>query len=110
MDELVWIYLIIAGFMEPCWVICMEKSDRFRNIKWDIATAVFLFLSMYLLSLAMAVIGPGTSYAIWTGIGAITTLIAGIVLFKEPVKVVRIVFIVLIIAGIVGINLTSGVA
>lgn len=106
--DLTWVYLIIAGLLEPCWVICLEKSDKLKNIPWTIATGVFLFFSMLLLSMAMSVLGPGTSYAVWTGIGAIGALIAGIILFREPVTYIRMFFIVLIVIGIVGINLTTG--
>jgi len=85
----------------------MEKSEKFKRIPWTIATCVLLFLSLFFLSLAMQELGPGTSYAIWTGIGAIGTLIAGIVLFKEPVTWLRILFILMIVTGIIGINLTA---
>lgn len=77
----------------------MGRSDRGNNGR-----------QLYLLSLAMAVIGPGTSYAVWTGIGAILTMILGIVIYEEPAKLIRIFFILLIVAGVVGINLVSGVA
>ena len=91
-------------------VITLEKSDRFRKLSWAAATVVIMAVSLYLLSLAMAVIGPGTSYAVWTGIGAILTMILGIVIYEEPAKLIRIFFILLIVAGVVGINLVSGVA
>ncbi len=105
-----WIYLVIAGLLEPCWIVTLEKSDRLRKISWTAATAVILLVSLYLLSLAMAVIGPGTSYAVWTGIGAVFTMILGIILYKESATLLRIFFILLIVAGVVGINLVSGVA
>ncbi|MFA6804079.1 MAG: multidrug efflux SMR transporter [Candidatus Methanomethylophilaceae archaeon] len=107
MSSIAWACIVVAGLLEPCWVISMERSERFRRIPWTIATCVLLFLSLFFLSLAMQELGPGTSYAIWTGIGAIGTLIAGIVLFKEPVTWLRILFILMIVVGIVGINLTA---
>lgn len=106
--QLAWVFLLIAGLLEPCWVYTMEKSDRFRKIPWGVATVAIMILSLYLLSLAMEVIGTGTSYAIWTGIGAICTMILGIVLYDEPATILRIFFIFLIIAGIVGIHLANG--
>lgn len=108
MIEIEWIYLIVAGLLEPCWVIALEKSERFRNVKWTLALIVFMVVSLYLLSLSMGEIPVGTAYAIWSGIGAIGTLVAGIILYKEPVTYVRMVLIVLLIIGIVGIQLTSG--
>ncbi|MDD4245248.1 MAG: multidrug efflux SMR transporter [Candidatus Methanomethylophilaceae archaeon] len=105
-----WIYLLAAGILEPCWVITLEKSDRFRKLSWAMATVIIMAVSLYLLSLAMAAIGPGTSYAVWTGIGAILTMVLGIIIYEEPAKLIRIFFILLIVAGVVGINLVSGVA
>lgn len=107
--ELAWVYLIIAGLLEPCWVIALGKCEKFRNIKWTIATIVLLTASMALLSLAMVDLPVGTAYAVWTGIGAIGTLIAGIILYREPVTWVRMLFIALIVIGIVGIQVTAEV-
>lgn len=99
-----WVILIIAGLLEPCWVIALEKCERFKNIKWTLALIIFMAVSLYLLSVSMRAIPVGTAYAVWSGIGAIGTLIAGIVLYKEPVTYVRMVLIVLLIVGIVGIH------
>jgi quaternary ammonium compound-resistance protein SugE len=104
-----WICLIIAGLLEPCWAISLKKSDRFRDIPWAIATIVFLAVSMYLLSVSMAELPMGTAYAVWTGIGAIGTLLAGVLLFKESVTVMRMFFAVMIVAGVVGLQITAGV-
>jgi len=87
----------------------MKRSDRFRNVPWAVATVVFLAASLYLLFLAMASFPVGLAYAIWTGIGAVCTLIAGMILFKEPADVRRMFFAVLTIAGIIGLYLTAGV-
>ena len=105
---LIWICLIIAGLLEPCWVIALEKSNKLRNLKWTLVTIVTMFGSLYLLSLAMKELPVGMSYAIWTGIGAIGTLIGGMILYKEPVTWLRILFILLIVVGIVGIQLSGG--
>lgn len=110
MAEVEWIYLIAAGLLEPCWVLTLGKCEKFRNLKWTAATIILLAASMYLLSLAMLTLPVGTAYAVWTGIGAIGTLIAGIILYKEPVTWMRMMFIVLIVVGIVGIQVTAGAA
>lgn len=107
--ELAWVYLIVAGLLEPCWVIALGKCEKFRNIKWTILTIVLLAASMGLLSLAMVDLAVGTAYAVWTGIGAIGTLIAGIILYREPVTWIRMLFIALIVIGIVGIQITAEV-
>ena len=103
-----WPFLIIAGFLEPAWVYTMERSENFRITKWDVATVLIVAVDIYLLSVAMQSIGAGLSYAIWTGIGAVITFLMGVVLYKEPVKAIRCVLIAMIIAGIVGLNLTTG--
>ena len=103
-----WPILIIAGFLEPTWVYTMEKSEHFRNLKWSAMTIVILVVDIYLLSVAMQTIGAGMSYAIWTGIGAVFTFLMGVVVYKEQVRPVRVALIMVIIAGIVGLNLTSG--
>lgn len=105
--EIAWVYLIVAGLLEPCWVITMKKSEGFRKIDWAAATVLIMAASLYLLSLAMSAFGAGTSYAVWTGIGAICTLGIGIALYGESVSVKRIFFILLIVAGIVGLNLAG---
>ena len=104
--ELAWIYLIVAGLLEPCWVIALSKSEKLHNVKWTFILIVTMAASMYLLSIAMASLPVGISYSIWTGIGAVGTLIAGILLYKEPVSRIRILFIFMIVAGIVGLHLT----
>ncbi len=106
--DVAWILLIIAGVMETGWVYALKKSDDFKNIKWDVVCLVVMLIDIYLLSLAMKSLGAGISYAIWTGIGAITTFILGIVAYKESKAWYRILFIFVIIVGIVGLNLVSG--
>ena len=105
---LIWILLIIAGLLEPCWVIALEKSNKLKNLKWTLVTAVTMFGSLFFLSLVMKEIPVGMAYAIWTGIGAIGTLVGGMILYKEPVTYLRIMFILFIVIGIVGIHLTAG--
>lgn len=107
-ESLAWPMLIVAGLLEPTWVYTMEKSEGFRNIKWSALTILVLVVDIYLLSIAMQSIGAGISYAIWTGIGAVFTFIMGIVIYKEPVKLIRFAMIGMIIVGIVGLNLSSG--
>ena len=110
MPSIAWAYLVLAGVMEPMWVIGLKKSEGFKRVGWTAFTAAFLFASMYLLSLAIDLNLPmGTAYAVWTGIGAVGALVAGILLFKERAQLVRVFFIVLIIIGIAGVQLTAGV-
>ena len=109
MLSLAWALIIIAGLMEPCWVIGMKRSRGFRHLRWTLSTLVFIFASMYFLALAIDMGLPvGTAYAVWTGIGAVGALVAGIALFKEKVALVRVLFILLMVIGIAGVQLTAG--
>jgi len=104
---LYWICLVVAGLLEPCWVITMERSDRFRKPMWALLTVIILLFSLYLLSYVMTALPIGTTYAIWTGIGAVGTLAAGALLYKESVTYRKMFFAFLIIAGIVGLQVTT---
>ena len=109
MTSLAWIYLLIAGLMEPCWVVGMKRSRGFKDLKWTAFTFLFIFLSMYFLAVTIDLgIPMGTAYGVWTGIGAVGALVAGAVLFKEKLARARLFFITLLIIGIAGVQLTAG--
>jgi len=103
-----WAMLIIAGLLEPVWVTAMKLSEGFTVIPWAAATFIVLFFSMYLLGRLLKMNIPmGTAYAVWVGIGAIGALIVGILLFNEPSDLLRLFFVLLIVVGIVGVQVTS---
>ena len=106
--DIAWILIIIAGVMEPMWVYTLQKSDNFKDVRWAALTIAIVIVDLYLLSVSMQTIGAGLSYAIWTGIGAVTTFLMGIALFKESTSWIRVACIFVIIAGIVGLNIVSG--
>ncbi len=106
--DLAWILIIIAGLLEPCWLFTMERSKGFKEAGWTLLTVAVVALDLYLLSVAMQTIGTGLSYAIWTGIGAIGAVIMGVFVYKEKATFLRMFLILLIIAGITGLNLTAG--
>ncbi len=109
MLSLAWASLIFAGLMEPCWVIGMKMSKGFRHLKWTFTTLVFLLASMYFLSLAIDLGLPvGTAYAVWTGIGSTGALLAGAVLFREKIALIRVLFVLLMVIGIAGVQITAG--
>lgn len=99
-----WIYLLIAGIFETGWAIGMKYSNGFTKFYPTLFTAVSLFLSMYLLEKALKVIPVGTGYAVWTGIGIIGTTLLGIFLFDESTNMGRLVCIMLIVSGIMGLK------
>lgn len=102
-----WIYLIIAGMFEVAWAVGMKLSNGFSNLTISILTILGMIASFYFLALALKNIPLGTAYAIWTGIGTLGTVILGILLFKEPINVARMVCIIFIISGITGLKLLS---
>jgi quaternary ammonium compound-resistance protein SugE len=100
-------YLILAGIFEIGWTIGLKQMDGHKNIVW---TAIFYFsiiTSFHFLQQALKTIPIGTAYAIYTSIGAIGTVIIGMISFKEPATIIRIGFILLITAGVIGLKLTS---
>lgn len=102
-----WVALVTAGIFEIVWAVGLKYTDGFTKLVPSVITVVFSLASFYLLAYAMEKIPLGTSYAIWVGIGAVGTLIAGILLFDEHFSFPRIVFASLIIIGILGLKLCS---
>lgn len=102
-----WIILFIAGLFETAWAIGLKYTDGFTRLWPSVGTLVAMVISVVLLGFAMKNLPVGTAYAVWTGIGAVGTVILGIVLFNEPVNFGRIFSIILIIAGIIGLKFVS---
>lgn len=102
-----WIILIAAGLTEVVWAVALKMSNGFRNLAADAVCVAGMALSFWFLSTAMKTIPMGTAYAVWTGIGAVGSVIAGIVAFGESASALRIVSAVLIVAGIVGLKIAS---
>ncbi|MDP4089306.1 MAG: quaternary ammonium compound efflux SMR transporter SugE [Bacillota bacterium] len=102
-----WILLFVAGLCEVWWAVGLKYSEGFSKLVPSVITVIGMIASFYFLSLALKELPLGTAYAIWTGIGTVGTVILGVILFKEPVDVMRILCITLIIAGIIGLRLVS---
>jgi len=102
-----WIYLLIAGLLEIGWAISLKYAQGFTRLGPSVATIILLILSFAFLSIALRTLPVGTAYTIWTGIGAVGTVILGIVLFREPLELGRLVCIGLIIIGVIGLRLVS---
>ena len=102
------IELVIAGGFEVFWSTCMKFSEGFTKPLYTVLTIAGMVVSFLFLSQATKVLPLGTAYAIWTGIGALGAVIVGTVLFKEPLSVLRILFMVLLLTGIIGLKATSG--
>ena len=102
-----WFYLIVGGLFEIGFTTALRFVDGFRNGPWTLAFLVSVVISMGLLELAARTIPMGTAYAVWGGIGALGTVIVGIIWFDEPATLVRALLILTIVAAIAGLRLTS---
>ncbi|MEK9629818.1 MAG: multidrug efflux SMR transporter [Nitrospinota bacterium] len=102
-----WFYLVLAGLFEIGFTTSLKLSDNFSKVWPSISFLVLSILSFYFLTKAIQTIPLGTSYAVWTGIGAFGTAVVGIVFFMEPVNASRIFFLVMLIASIIGLKLVS---
>lgn len=100
-----WLVLFIAGLFEIGWAVGLKYTDGFTKLWPTIGTGVSLVLSMGLLGWAVKTLPLGTAYAVWTGIGAVGTAIFGILVLKEPATAARLICLVLIVAGILGLKL-----
>ncbi|WP_394698307.1 quaternary ammonium compound efflux SMR transporter SugE [Labilibaculum manganireducens] len=102
-----WVYLIIAGLFEAVWAIGLKYAEGFTKLWPSVITIVAMAVSLYFLALAIKTLPLGTAYAVWTGIGAFTTAILGIVLFREPIHFSRIFFLLLLLVSIIGLKFTA---
>jgi quaternary ammonium compound-resistance protein SugE len=100
-----WSLLLVAGLLEIVWSSSMKASEGFTNHLYTGVTFVAAWLSFWLLGLAMKSLPLGTAYAVWTGIGGVGAAVVGMVLFREPVTVARILCIAAIVGGILGLKL-----
>lgn len=103
-----WVYLVIAGIFEVVWAIALKYTMGFTRLVPSVITIGGMIASFYFLSIATKVLPIGTAYAVWTGIGAMGAGIIGMLFLNEPVNVPRIVFLLFILVGIIGLKFTSG--
>lgn len=105
-----WIILIIAGFFEVAFTTCMSKAKEASGsvaFYWFLGFLVTMSISLYLLYRATLTLPMGTAYAVWTGIGAVGTVLVGVLIFKEPASFWRLFFIFLLISSIIGLKVVS---
>jgi quaternary ammonium compound-resistance protein SugE len=100
-----WLLLIIGGLFEVGFTTSLRFVDGFRNVPWTIAFLISVGISMALLELAARSIPMGTAYAVWGGIGAVGTVVVGIMFFNEPAGLIRVLLIFVIVAAIAGLRL-----
>lgn len=105
-----WILLIIGGLFEVAFAFCLGKAKETQGTTaslWLLGFLVCLTISMYLLYRAIQTLPIGTAYGVWTGIGAVGTVLVGILVFKEPATFWRLFFITTLIASIIGLKVVS---
>ena len=102
-----WAILVVAGLFEVGWAIGLKHTEGFTRLWPTLGTALSMLISLWLLGLAMKTLPVGTAYAIWVGIGAVGTVLLGMLLFDEPTNRLRLVSLALIGAGIVGLKLAA---
>jgi len=102
-----WVILVIAGLFEIGWAIGMKYTDGFTRLWPTIGTVLAMIISVWLLGIAMKSLPVGTAYSVWVGVGAVGTVVLGIVLFAEPANAARLISVALIIGGIIGLKLAT---
>jgi quaternary ammonium compound-resistance protein SugE len=100
-----WVLIVLAGILETVWALGLKYSEGFTKLWPSVLTIVAMIGSFWLLSSAMKSLPVGTAYAVWVGIGVMGTVIFGVVLLGEPVNAMRIVGILLLLAGIIALKL-----
>ena len=103
-----WVVLVVAGLFECGWAIGLKYTEGFTRAVPSTLTLAAMVISLWLLSIAMKTIPVGTAYAAWTGIGAVGVAILGMILFGESRDVLRLLCLLLIVAGVAGLKLVSG--
>ena len=107
-NVMAWMYLFVAGVFEIVWASGLKYTEGFTRLWPSVGTVGGMAVSFLFLAEALKTIPVGTRYAVWTGIGAAGTAVVGILLFGESRDALRLLCILLIVAGIVGLKLTSG--
>lgn len=102
-----WLVLFLAGLFEVAWAVGLKYTEGFSRPWPSLGTVAAMAMSLWLLGMAMKSLPLGTAYAVWVGVGAAGTVIMGIILFGEPANPARLISVGLILAGIIGLKLTT---
>ena len=102
-----WFVLVVAGLLEIGWAVGLKYTQGFTRLWPSVATAAAMVASLLLLGIAMKQLPAGTAYAVWVGIGAVSTAVLGIILFGDPAGPLKLVSLALVVAGIAGLKLSG---
>jgi quaternary ammonium compound-resistance protein SugE len=103
-----WVALLAAGILDVLWAVSMKYADGYSRLGWSMVSLALLAAFVFLLGRSLQVLPVGTAYAVWTGIGAVGTVLLGVALFGESLDPIRIGCILLVVIGIVGLKLQTG--
>jgi len=102
-----WVMLVLAGVLEVGWAIGLKYSEGFTRLWPSVGTALAMVMSLALLGVATKTLPTGTAYSVWVGVGAVGTVVLGIVLLGEPASLGRLLSVGLIVAGVIGLKLAT---
>jgi len=102
-----WVLLILSGLVDIAWAASVKMSAGYTRPGWAVASLFLLLVFVYALGRALEVLPIGTAYVVWTGIGAVGTVVVGIVVFGEPAASMRLLWIAITLMGIIGLKMTS---
>ncbi|MGO3114385.1 DMT family transporter [Enterococcus pseudoavium] len=103
-----WVSLIVAGIFEMFWATMMKLSEGFSKLNYSLLTIIGMIASFYFLAKSLHSLPLSLAYPIWTGIGAVGSILIGVFLFKDQSSIVTSFFVLLLVIGIIGIKVTSG--
>ncbi|WP_024615356.1 multidrug efflux SMR transporter [Clostridium sp. Ade.TY] len=102
-----WTYVVVGGLLEVFWALCLKKSNGFTNLGYTIVTIILVIISFCLFSKGMTLLPSGIAYTVFTGIGAIGTIVFGILILGESISLKKIIFSCLLLIGIIGLKINS---
>ena len=109
MTDLGILWVVLAGLMEPIWMVSLQKYNESKNLLWGAVVLVFMFIGPACLSMATdGGLQVSIAYAVWVSLGTVMTTLAGWILYKDPLDRYTLLYIGMILAGIVGFNLVVG--
>jgi quaternary ammonium compound-resistance protein SugE len=103
-----WVALLAAGILDVLWAVSMKYADGYSRLGWSVVSLALLAAFVFLLGRSLQVLPVGTAYTVWTGIGAVGTVLLGVALFGESLDPIRVGCILLVVIGIVGLKLQTG--
>ncbi|WP_244434187.1 multidrug efflux SMR transporter [Azospirillum sp. B506] len=106
-SAMAWALLILSGILDVAWAVSVKMADGYSRPAWSLLSFVLLAAFVHALGKALQALPLGTAYAVWTGIGAVGSVVVGIAMFHEPVTFARFFWIAVTLGGIVGLKLTT---